>query len=190
MEELDSDAPQDKGMQEVLAYITNCTKVFTRCADRIASIFVSGDGGAVKRVNLARVEQYRAGVSVTKPPTRQVVYEEEDEGNAVIVKLNDDLKMTAKPSLYRDGYMQYIVDWVNPEGPASEAHVFPRYRLVGISKRGGAVERFDFRKKDKFYDKGEAGYKGDPQAILKQLYEDEQLEVPRPIKTAGCVPFF
>lgn len=148
-------------------------RTVTRLTSGIVQFLFGNQGGSAIRVNnesLWRLTDQRAG---SRPISRTVEYAQKNEDEFDRRYPDKDIKLLAKPPLYRNGLMNFYVEEAAPDSLAAENGILPEFRLVCI-RRQGLDDRRDFRDPVKFLrpqSKEEDGFSNDPENLLSSLKE-------------------
>lgn len=147
-------------------------------------LFGNGDGGTM-RINYEQVAALRDR-RATQPRKRSVRYEQrgEEKEHPEHNDIWQDVKLDAKDPFYPGGMMQYYVVSVKGEGAAEENKVLPGFRLVGIQRQRGVMDREMFRDEEKFKRTEAGGYSSNTEKILSDL------DLPVTLEFEGAVRSF
>eukprot|EP00927_Polykrikos_kofoidii_P053585 TRINITY_DN48191_c0_g1_i1.p1 TRINITY_DN48191_c0_g1~~TRINITY_DN48191_c0_g1_i1.p1 ORF type:complete len:1787 (+),score=242.54 TRINITY_DN48191_c0_g1_i1:701-5362(+) len=171
-------------VRKLLEFVRKSASTFCRAAQE--------DGS---RVDFAMVAALREKKS-TYPVIRRVRYEAKETHG--YVEIDEDITLRARNPSYQHGMMQYYVNSVLPQGPASIAKVERGFRLVSIERRG-VVDRELFRCPRRFHssESSEMGYDWNAQNVLKRLRDDRdrqevilEFEGKLPAFSTPCVMLF
>eukprot|EP00929_Paragymnodinium_shiwhaense_P084240 TRINITY_DN45024_c0_g1_i1.p1 TRINITY_DN45024_c0_g1~~TRINITY_DN45024_c0_g1_i1.p1 ORF type:complete len:1707 (-),score=375.57 TRINITY_DN45024_c0_g1_i1:105-5225(-) len=193
--------PLKRNIEEILEHLWHSLSGLNQILVWVKQIAYGGDRGGSSRSGnpsstIARLRDSRA----TRPRIRKVEYNQADlevrfgkdaKGNTPA----EDITLRASDPFYLNGsmaewqgLMQYYVQSVLPDGPASEARVLENFRLVGISFKG-STDREKFRNWSKFYShkpfQEEKGYQENAHNVLGK-FKDVTLEFEGAIRPYSC----
>jgi hypothetical protein len=133
----DDKYPLKRFIRQVKSNVREWSRFIGQCIGTIWQfLFGSGSGSAI-RVNYEQVNLYRDKRGSFKPKTRSVQYEsKQDEFQGDVRMPNQDIRLRPKKPFYRDGLMNYYVDYLAHDGLTAEAGVKENFRLVAIQQQG------------------------------------------------------
>lgn len=186
--------PMKRAWRQFRVFIRDSSSFLNQCLVYIhRCLFGDGDGGTM-RINYEEVARLRDG-RATRPRLRSVRYDSKGEGNISEANLPaKDVTLYAVEPFYDKGMMQYYVERVTKEGAAEENKVGLGFRLIGIQRARGAIDREKFRDAVRYHKSSSTseGYGNRPEKILEELKDalPVTLEFEGSVKPLSCECIF